>query len=124
MPTWRCVKQCGACCHLDPTDRPDLEDYLSPPELALYLSMVGANGWCIHFDHATRECSVYADRPRFCRVAPDVFQELFGVEPDEMNDFAIACCREQIEGVYGDRSLEQIRFDREVGIETISNIDL
>ncbi|HEY9883175.1 MAG TPA: YkgJ family cysteine cluster protein [Thermosynechococcaceae cyanobacterium] len=124
MPTWRCVKQCGACCHLDPTDRPDLEDYLLPAELALYLSMVGADGWCIHFDHATRECSVYDDRPRFCRVEPDVFQDLFGVEPTELNDFAIACCREQIEGVYGDRSLEQLRFEREVGIEPISNIDL
>ncbi|HEY9896953.1 MAG TPA: YkgJ family cysteine cluster protein [Candidatus Sericytochromatia bacterium] len=124
MPTWRCVKQCGACCHLDPTDRPDLEDYLLPAELALYLSMLGDDGWCIHFDKATRECSIYDDRPRFCRVEPDVFQDLFGVEPTELNDFAIACCREQIEGVYGDRSLEQLRFEREVGIEPISNIDL
>ncbi len=124
MPTWRCVKQCGACCHLNPTDRPDLEDYLSPAELALYLSMVGEDGWCIHFDKASRECSVYDDRPRFCRVEPDVFHDLFGVEPTELNDFAIACCQEQIEGVYGDRSLEQLRFEREVGIGPISNIDL
>ncbi|MBW4580471.1 MAG: YkgJ family cysteine cluster protein [Tildeniella nuda ZEHNDER 1965/U140] len=124
MTTWRCVKQCGACCHLDPTDRPDLEDYLAPPELALYLSMVGDGGWCIHFDHTTRECGIYADRPRFCRVEPDVFQDLFGIEADELNDFAIACCREQIEGVYGDRSLELLRFDREVGITTSSTLDL
>ncbi|NEO03757.1 MAG: YkgJ family cysteine cluster protein, partial [Moorea sp. SIO3I7] len=37
MATWRCVKQCGACCHLDPAERPGLEEYLLPEELALYL---------------------------------------------------------------------------------------
>ena len=116
MATWRCVKQCGACCHLDPIDRPELADYLQPEELALYLSMVGDGGWCIHFDHTTRECGIYADRPRFCRVEPEVFQDLFGVEPNELNEFAIDCCREQIEGVYGDRSLEMLRFDQEVGM--------
>jgi hypothetical protein len=41
---------------------------------------------------------------------------MYGVEPEELNDFAIDCCREQIEGVYGDRSLEMLHFDREVGI--------
>lgn len=115
MATWRCVKQCGACCHLDPADRPDLELYLSTEELQLYLSMVNADGWCVNFDHATRECQIYPDRPRFCRVQPDVFQDLYGVEPVEVNDFAIDCCRQQIEGVYGDRSLEMLHFNREVG---------
>ncbi|MEO0521169.1 MAG: YkgJ family cysteine cluster protein, partial [Cyanobacteria bacterium P01_A01_bin.116] len=23
MATWQCVKNCGACCQLDPADRPD-----------------------------------------------------------------------------------------------------
>lgn len=115
MATWCCVKGCGACCNLDPADRPDLADYLRPEELELYLSMVGEGGWCIHFDHDTRECRIYADRPRFCRVEADVFADLYGIEADELNDFAIACCRQQIEGVYGDRSLEILRFDREVG---------
>jgi hypothetical protein len=32
-----------------------------------------------------------------------------------LNDFAINCCYQQIEGVYGDRSLELIRFDQAVG---------
>jgi Fe-S-cluster containining protein len=116
MATWRCVKNCGACCHLDPTDRPDLAEYLTPEELELYLSMVGEGGWCIHFDHATRECSIYSNRPQFCRVEAKTFQEMFGIEPEELNDFAVDCCRQQIEGVYGDRSLEILRFDREVGI--------
>ncbi len=116
MATWRCVKYCGACCQLDPADRPDLADYLTPEELELYLSLVGEDGWCVNFDHATRECRIYDDRPRFCRVEADGFHDMFGIEPEELNDFAIDCCRQQIEAVYGDRSLEMIRFDREVGI--------
>lgn len=116
MATWQCVKQCGACCHLDPRDRPDLEDYLNPDELSLYLSLVGADGWCIHFDPANRECRIYRDRPRFCRVEAETFQAMYEIEPEELNEFAIDCCRQQIEGVYGDRSLEMIRFDHAVGI--------
>ncbi|MEA5578414.1 YkgJ family cysteine cluster protein [Anabaena sp. UHCC 0451] len=115
MATWQCIKQCGACCHLDPTDRPDLEEYLSPEELGLYLSMVGEDGWCVNFDHQTKECTIYASRPRFCRVEEETFLDMFGIEPEELNDFAIDCCRQQIEAVYGDRSLEQIRFDQAVG---------
>lgn len=116
MANWLCVKECGACCNLDPADRPDLDEYLSPEELELYLSMVGEGGWCVNFDRVTRECRIYEKRPRFCRVQPDVFEELYGIEATELNDFAIECCRQQIEGVYGDRSLEMLRFDREVGI--------
>ena len=116
MATWRCVKQCGACCHLDPSDRPDLADYLSPEELQRYLSMVGEDGWCINFDAIERECRIYADRPRFCRVEPEIFQAMYGVEPEDLSDFAIDCCRQQIEGVFGDRSLEMLRFDQAVGL--------
>jgi uncharacterized protein len=116
MSTWQCIKQCGACCNLDPADRPDLDDYLSPPELELYLSMVGEDGWCVNFDHTMRECRIYSDRPRFCRVESEVFQDMYGVEPEEVNDFAIDCCRQQIKGVYGDRSLEILRFDQAVGL--------
>jgi Fe-S-cluster containining protein len=116
MATWQCVKQCGACCHLDPTERPDLDEYLSPDELELYLSMVGAGGWCVNYDHARRECRIYPDRPRFCRVEPKVFEDMYGIHPEELNDFAIDCCRQQIAGVYGDRSLEMLRFEQTVGV--------
>ncbi|MGE5655927.1 MAG: YkgJ family cysteine cluster protein [Actinomycetota bacterium] len=116
MATWQCVKQCGACCYLDPTERPDLHEYLSPEELALYMSLIGEDGWCINFDHEARQCQIYADRPRFCRVQPDIFAEMYGVEPEELNDFAIDCCQQHIEDLYGDRSLEMLRFNREVGI--------
>lgn len=116
MGTWRCVKQCGACCHLEPRERPDLAEYLSPEELIQYLGMVGKDGWCINFDHLSRECRIYDDRPRFCRVESEVFQDMYGIEPEELNDFAIDCCHQQIEGVYGSRSLEILRFNREVGL--------
>lgn len=114
MATWQCVKQCGACCHLDPTDRPELEEYLSPEELELYLSMVGEGGWCINYDREQRECKIYPNRPRFCRVEAEVFGDMYGIEAQELNDFAIECCRQQIEGVYGLRSLELLRFNRAI----------
>lgn len=112
---WRCVKNCGACCHLDPGDRPDLDTYLQPDDLQLYHSMVGEDGWCIHFDHLNRTCSIYDDRPRFCRVRADVFHDLYGIGADELDEFAIDCCEQQIIGVYGDRSLELLRFQRAIG---------
>ncbi|MEM7581427.1 MAG: YkgJ family cysteine cluster protein [Mastigocoleus sp.] len=116
MATWECVKQCGACCNLSPADRPDLEEYLGDEELELYLSMVGEEGWCINFDHQTRECRIYENRPRFCRVESETFQDMYGIEPEELNDFAIECCRQQIEAVHGIRSLEMLRFNKAVGI--------
>jgi uncharacterized protein len=116
MPSWHCVKQCGACCKLTPEERPDLDQYLAPESLALYLSMVGPDGWCINFNQDQRNCNIYDDRPHFCRVQPDTFLEMFDVEADELDEFAIDCCREQIEDVYGDKSLEMLRFDREIGV--------
>lgn len=115
MATWQCVKQCGACCQLDPSDRPDLADYLSPENLLLYLSLVGEDGWCINFDALNRECRIYESRPSFCRVTAPTFEEMYGIAPADLNDFAIECCEQQIEGVYGDRSLELLKFQRAVG---------
>lgn len=97
-------------------ERPDLEEYLSPEELGEYLNLVGEDGWCVNYDPLKRECRIYENRPRFCRVQPDVFQELYDVEPDEVNDFAIDCCREHIGDLYGEQSLEMHRFNRAVGI--------
>ena len=113
MANWRCINNCGACCHLDPADRPDLDDYLSPEQLELYLSMVGKEGWCINFDRATRKCLIYEQRPDFCRVLPDTFEQMYGVEKDEFNDFAIDCCQQQITAIYGGHSSEMQRYQRE-----------
>jgi Fe-S-cluster containining protein len=118
MDMWRCVKSCGACCQLDPSDRPELEQYLTADELALYLSLVGSDGWCIHFNQSTRTCQIYPDRPSFCRVEAEVFQRMYGIQPEALNDFAIACCREQIAGIYGTRSMEMKRFNQAVTAST------
>ncbi|HHP7243803.1 MAG TPA: YkgJ family cysteine cluster protein [Elainellaceae cyanobacterium] len=119
MATWQCIKGCGACCHLDPGDRPDLDQYLSPTDLELYLSMVGEDGWCIHYDPQSRECRIYSERPRFCRVEAEVFNDLYGIEANDLNDFAIDCCCDQIAGVYGDRSLEMLRFNHAIDISEL-----
>ncbi|MBE9028423.1 YkgJ family cysteine cluster protein [filamentous cyanobacterium LEGE 11480] len=116
MATWQCVKNCGACCNLDPTARPELDEYLSPEQIDIYMSMVGEDGWCINLDRETRECTIYEKRPSFCRVTAETFHSMFGITAADLNDFAIDCCREQIEDVYGDRSLEMLKFDRAVGI--------
>jgi uncharacterized protein len=114
MTTWHCVKNCGACCHLDPVERPDLAEYLEPEELSLYLDLVGEDGWCINFDRESRRCNIYDHRPHFCRVLPDNFQKMFAIDPSEFDDFAIDCCRQQIEGVYGEDTPEMISFDQEL----------
>ena len=108
---WQCVSNCGACCNLTPEERPNLAEYLSSEELKLYMAMVGEDGWCINFDRDTRKCQIYDDRPRFCRVKPDIFQDMYGVEAEEFNEFAIACCQQQITGVYGKDSEELERYN-------------
>ncbi|MEM6717667.1 MAG: YkgJ family cysteine cluster protein [Cyanobacteria bacterium P01_D01_bin.6] len=110
MAHWQCIQNCGACCQLDPSDRPNLEDYLTPEELAHYLSLVGDDGWCINYDRDQRHCTIYETRPDFCRVQPDTFSRMFGIEPADLDEFAIDCCEQQIAGVYGNQSEELDRF--------------
>jgi Fe-S-cluster containining protein len=78
---WRCVKNCGACCHLDPEARPDLAEYLSEAELAQYLSMVGEDGWCINFDRQNRTCTIYETRPVFVGSKPMYLRTCMGSSP-------------------------------------------
>jgi len=87
---------------------------LSPEQVKMYLSLIGPDGWCINYDRETRECGIYQDRPSFCRVRADVFAEMFGIAPEELNDFAIDCCREHIADLYGQESIEMRRFNREI----------
>ena len=111
---WQCVTNCGACCNLTPEDRPDLAEYLSSEELELYMSMVGESGWCINYDRSTRKCQIYDERPRFCRVEPDNFAVMYDVEKSEFDKFAIACCQQQITGVYGEDSSELERYNQTI----------
>ncbi|MEI6428185.1 MAG: YkgJ family cysteine cluster protein [Pseudanabaena sp. ELA607] len=114
MPTWQCIHSCGACCRLAPEERPDVADYLAPAEYAQYLLMAGADGWCIYFDHISKGCTIYETRPQFCRVLPETFQAMYGITAAELNDFAIECCYDQIESVYGEDSMEMLRFEETI----------
>ncbi|KAL8508906.1 hypothetical protein ACS0TY_016201 [Phlomoides rotata] len=61
-PVWQCVQNCGACCKLDkgPTFPSPEEVFDDPSDIELYKSLVGQDGWCIHYDKSSRKCSIYA----------------------------------------------------------------
>ena len=107
---WSCLSQCGACCRLAPDERLEAIEALNPEQQQQYLSMVGRDGWCIHFDSGARRCRIYDSRPDFCRVSS--LCSLFGIPDDQADPFAIACCRQQIRSVHGGRSRELRKFER------------
>ena len=112
QPTWTCIHQCGACCRLAPEERPEALEALSEEQRATYLSMVGEDGWCLHYDSGARRCRIYEERPDFCRVSS--LAELFEVPAEDADSFAIACCNQQIRSLYGGRSRELRRFKRAI----------
>jgi hypothetical protein len=65
---WQCISGCGACCRLDPELRGEALEALDLQQQQTYLAMVGADGWCLHFDTGARRCRIYDQRPDFCRV--------------------------------------------------------
>lgn len=113
-PQWQCVENCGACCKLDKgPDFPSPEEiFEDPSDIEKFKSLIGHDGWCIHFEKATRKCSIYADRPYFCRVEPDVFLELYGIEKKKFNREACSCCIDTIKAIYGSKSEELDNFNQ------------
>ncbi|XP_039015720.1 uncharacterized protein LOC120146133 [Hibiscus syriacus] len=113
---WRCVENCGACCKLakGPAFATPEEIFSDPCDIELYRSLIGPDGWCIHYEKSTRTCSVYSDRPYFCRVEPDVFNKLYGIENRKFNKEACSCCRDTIKAVYGPHSQELNYFNRSI----------
>ncbi len=107
---WSCLSQCGACCRLAPAERQEALEALNPDQQSLYLEMVGEDGWCQHFDRGGRRCRIYDHRPDFCRVS--ALPDLFHVDSEDFDAFAIGCCRDHIRSVHGGRSLELRRFER------------
>mmetsp|Transcript_33172 Transcript_33172/g.43704 ORF Transcript_33172/g.43704 Transcript_33172/m.43704 type:complete len:203 (+) Transcript_33172:48-656(+) len=99
---WACIEGCGACCKLDLAGRPHtLTVFEEEEDKSTYMSLIGEDGWCIHFNHEKRGCQIYENRPWFCRVEPDTFNEMYGTEPHEMDEFCTSCCKETIEDEYG-----------------------
>ena len=111
-PQWSCIKHCGACCRLAPEERADALAALSEEQQRTYLAMVGPDGWCIHYDTGSSTCRIYENRPSFCRV--ENLAGLFGVAPEDANDFAIACCRQQIRCEHGGRGMVMKRFEQAI----------
>jgi len=115
-PRWQCIAGCGACCRLDPAQRPEALEALSPEQRQTYLAMVGQDGWCIHYDSGGRRCRIYAERPEFCQVANLI--QLFATTSDasptasDGDALAMACCLQQIRSEYGGRSRVMKRFQR------------
>ncbi|RWR74855.1 Retinoic acid-induced 3 [Cinnamomum micranthum f. kanehirae] len=110
---WSCSQGCGACCKLDkgPAFATPEEIFDDPDHVKLYRSMIGTDGWCIHFEKTTRTCSIYQGRPYFCRVEPKVFEELYGINEKKFNKEACSCCRDTIKAVYGVHSEELDNFN-------------
>ncbi|KAL0344587.1 UNVERIFIED_CONTAM: hypothetical protein Sradi_4290000 [Sesamum radiatum] len=97
-PVWQCVQNCGACCKLDkgPTFPSPDEIFDDPSDIQLYESLVGEDGWCIHYDKSSRKCSIYAERPYFCRVEPEVFDRLYGIDKKKVQGL-----QEELTMLYG-----------------------
>ncbi|KAG2262396.1 hypothetical protein Bca4012_012943 [Brassica carinata] len=114
--TWQCIEGCGACCKLAKDfafATPD-EIFDDPDDVELYRSMIGDDGWCINYDKSTRKCSIYADRPYFCRVEPEVFKTLYGIEEKKFNKEACSCCIDTIKTIHGSDSKELDNFNRAI----------
>ncbi len=107
---WKCVRNCGACCKLDPTERQEALAVLNECQLKKYIEMVGEDGWCKYFDSNSRICRIYEERPDFCRV--DNLPMLFEIPKRDLDSFAISCCHQQISSIYGENSIEKQSFDK------------
>lgn len=110
--TWQCIRHCGACCRLDPDLRAEALAALNSSQRLRYLSMVGSDGWCIHYDTGGQRCRIYDDRPDFCRVGS--LMALFGAEGTDADALAISCCRQQIRSETGGRGRVMKRFLRAI----------
>ncbi|XP_020207617.1 uncharacterized protein LOC109792610 [Cajanus cajan] len=110
---WQCVEGCGACCKLQkgPSFPSPEEIFDDPSHVQLYKSLIGPDGWCIHYEKSTRKCSIYPERPYFCRVEPAVFKSLFGVKEKNFHKEACSFCRDTIKAIYGPNSKELNNFN-------------
>ncbi|XP_023518453.1 uncharacterized protein LOC111781942 [Cucurbita pepo subsp. pepo] len=113
---WQCVEGCGACCKLakGPSFASPEEIFQNPSDIELYKSLIGADGWCIHYEKSSRKCSIYADRPYFCRVESPVFEKLYGIKENKFNKVACSSCRDTIKAIYGFQSKELEGFNKAV----------
>ena len=108
MKSWSCIKNCGACCRFDLTEREDLSRILSSNDIALINSMTSKDGWCKHLDKSNRKCMIYESRPHFCRV--NEFSISFKEYIKNGDKFLIDCCKQHITSIYGRKSKQMKNF--------------
>ena len=65
---WRCISGCGSCCRLDPGERNESLDALSPEQQQQSLPMVGPDGRFIHPDPGSTRCRTHSARPLLSRL--------------------------------------------------------
>ena len=116
---WKCISNCGACCRLAPLERIEALESLTPSQELEYLKMVGQDGWCIYYDTGSRSCKIYKDRPDFCKVSN--LKSIFAIGEKGAPATAIEYCRQHIRTIYGGKSKEMRKFNREIRLPKKEN---
>ncbi len=112
MLHWKCINNCGACCRLSPEERLEALRFLDQEQTKKYFSLVDKNGWCVNYNVDSCNCNIYDERPDFCRVSN--ISNIFNIEQNQVELFAINCCRDQINHIYGKDSAVLKRFETEI----------
>tara|TARA_Y100001970_G_C13842940_1_gene655391 strand:- start:392 stop:736 length:345 start_codon:yes stop_codon:yes gene_type:complete len=108
MKSWTCIENCGACCKFDLNNRKDIFHILNEDDINLIISMTDKDGWCKFLDKKNKKCSIYKERPHFCRV--EKFSKNFDEYLQKGDKFLIQCCKQHIGSIYGKRSKQMIVF--------------
>ncbi|KAG5584517.1 hypothetical protein H5410_044951 [Solanum commersonii] len=132
-PTWQCVQNCGACCKLEKGPNfPSAEEIFDDPsDIEAFCRNVDRLimnyvGWLV-VSGSRRKCLFYVvkyqdmielNRPYFCRVEPDIFETLYGIETKKFNKEACSCCIDTIKAVYGSSSKELENFNAAIWSST------
>jgi len=112
MKSWTCIEKCGACCKFDLNNRENIHKILSKKDIELINEMTGEDGWCKFLDKKNMKCTVYNERPHFCRV--NSFSKQFKEYIKKGDEFLIKCCKQHIREVYGNKSLQMNKFKNEI----------
>ncbi len=112
MRSWTCIEKCGACCRIDLKSRKNITNILSNQDIELIESMTQKDGWCRYLDKKEMKCTIYENRPHFCKVSQ--FSMKFKEYKKFGDNFLINCCKEHISSIYGKKSNEMDRFKQEI----------
>tara|TARA_Y100000589_G_scaffold15423_1_gene12590 strand:+ start:11605 stop:11958 length:354 start_codon:yes stop_codon:yes gene_type:complete len=117
MKSWTCVEKCGACCKIDLKQRGSLKNILSKKDLKLIEDMTTTDGWCKYLDKSKMSCTIYENRPHFCRV--NLFSIKFSEYRKNGDEFLINCCKDHINSIYGRKSQVMKNFNKEISNKKI-----